>query len=286
MLRLAIVTLLLSLIPLHAAPAASTSAAPNAGEAEAQKVEDKIAVVRRDILGKYDLALGDLQLQFQKAADLEGALAIRAERSRLQTEQALSDKNYVNEPKSLRTLQQTMVPKMQELVSGVVNEALPRLIEYKKQLTVEGKLDEAVEVKKAIERLQNANVPITRVDSGAIISADMVLQAYGADRNRADKTYKGARFVIRGIMGGYRIDPADAKSLQVYIAGQNSWVQCAFSLNQWRYREDRVGNVPNLILIAKDGTETRITKGAQADILGDCLGWDETVKMAKCDVTR
>src|ERR1700760_3972738 len=94
--------------------------AANIGEAEAQKVEDRIGTVRRDILGKYDSALGDLQLQLQKAADLEGALAVRAERTRLAKEQALSEKNYVNDPKSLRTLQQNMVTKMQDLVSGVV----------------------------------------------------------------------------------------------------------------------------------------------------------------------
>jgi hypothetical protein len=30
----------------------------------------------------------------------------------------------------------------------------------------------------------------------------------------------------------------------------------------------------------------RITKGGQMDILGDCTGWDEMVKLTKCDVPR
>ena len=289
MLRLVtILSLLLSLPGAAQGPAISSLMPANLGEAEAQKIEERIATVRRDILGKYETSLGELQIQFQKAADLEGALAARAERSRVHTEQALSEKDVVNEPKALRSLQQTMVARMQELIAGVVAESLPKLIEYKKQLTVEGKLDEAVAVKQAIERLQNANVPVTRVEPGAIVPAETVIQAYGADRGRADKTYKGARFVARGVISGYRIDPSDAKSLQVFLAGQNAagWVQCSFSLSQWRYREDRIGSLTHLVLIAKDGAETRLTRGLQADILGDCAGWDEMVKLVKCDVAR
>ena len=288
MLRQVALAALLSAMPLAAQGPAPSLVPANLGESEAQKIEEKIAMVRRDILGKYETSLGELQNQFQKAADLEGALAVRAERARVRTEQSLSEKDCVNEPKSLRLLQQTMVSRMQDLVAGVVAEALPKLVEYKKQLTVEGKLDEALAVKKAIERLQNANVPITRVDAGDIVSAETVIQAYSADRNRADKTYKGARFVARGIIGGYRIDPADAKALHVFLTGQNTvgWIQCTFNLNQWRYREDRIGNLAHLVLIAKDGGETRITKGLQADILGDCTGWDEMVKLNRCDVAR
>jgi hypothetical protein len=261
---------------------------PNIGEAEAQRVEEKIATVRRDVLGKYELSLGELQNQFQKAADLDGALAVRSERTRLNTEQALSEKNLVNEPKSLRNLQESTLRRMQDLVSGVVNEAVPKLVDYKKQLTVEGKLDEAVAVRQAIERLQNANVPVTRAEAGGIVGAETILQAYSADRSRADKTYKGVRFVVRGLNGGYRIDPNDAKSLHVFVGGQNTtgWVQCSFNLAQWRYREEKIGAVTYLVLIGRDGGETRLGKGLQVDILGDCHGWDELVKMTKCDVSR
>jgi hypothetical protein len=287
MLRLAVL-LVLAAAPLRAQGSAASVAPANIGEAEAQKIEDKIAMVRRDILGKYETSLGELQNQLQKAADLEGALAVRAERARVGTEQALSDKDLAKEPKSLRVLQQTMVSKMQDLVAGVVAESLPRLIEHKKQLTIDGRLDEALAVKQAIERLQNANVPVIRTDAGAMVPADLVIQAYSADRGRADKTYLGVRFVVRGSVGGYRIDPADAKVLQVYLSGQTTpgWVQCGFSLNQWRYREDRIGTLTYLVLIAKDGSETRLAKGLQADVLGDCNGWDEMAKFGKCDIAR
>ncbi len=258
------------------------------GEAEAQKVEERIATVRRDLLGKYDMALGEMQIQFQKAADLEGALVIRTERARLQSEQVLSQANYAKEPKSLRTLQTTMITRMQELVSGVVNESLPRLVEYKKQLTIEGKLDDAIAVRQAIERLQNANVPITKAEPGSMVPVETLLQAYSADRGRADKTYKGVRFVVRGVMAGYRVDPNDATTLQVYVSppGATGWAQCSFSTAKWRYREDRVGANTFLVLIPREGNELRIAKGGAIDVLGDCLGWDEMVKLTKCDVAR
>jgi hypothetical protein len=208
MLRLAVIVSLLAIFRVDAqGPLASSLMPANLGEAEAQKVEEKIAMVRRDILGKYETSLGELQNQFQKGADLEGALAARAERSRVQAEQALSEKDLVHEPKALRSLQATTVSRMQDLVAGVVSEAVPRLIEYKKQLTVDGKLDEALAVKQAIERLQNANVPVTRTEPGAMVPAETVLQAYSADRSRADKTYRGVRFLVRGVICGYRIDP-------------------------------------------------------------------------------
>ena len=281
----------LLLIFATATACAQTIAPPtavNVGEAEAQKVEDRIAMVRRDLLGKYETSLGDLQLQFQKAADLDAALSVRAERGRMQTEMALSDRNYVNEPKALRSLQQSISTKMQDLVSGVVADSLPKLIEFKKQLTIEGKLDEAVSVKRAIERLQNANVPITRAEAGSIVSAETLLQAYAADRHRADKTDKGVRLVAHGILAGYRIDPNDAKTLTVYLSAQGTsgWVQCNFNLSQWRYREDKLAAATYLVLSGKDAGEVRLGKGLAVDILGDCTGWDEMVKLNKCDVSR
>lgn len=269
---------------------AQTVAPPSAagiGEAEARKVEEKIATVRRDLLSKYENTLGELQIQFQKAADLEGALAARAERQRVHADGAISEKDLVPEPKSLRSLQQATVAKMQELAAGVVAEALPKLVEYKKQLTIEGRLDDALAVKQAIERVQNSNVPITRAEAGSIVLAETLMRDYSADRSRADKTYKGVRIAVRGVMSGYRIDPNNAKSLLVYVGGNNAggWVQCAFNITQWRYREERLGNTTALVL-SRDGNEVRLPKGQQTDILGDCIGWDEMVRLTKCDVAR
>lgn len=259
-------------------------------EAEAQKCEDRIGSVQREVLGKYEDALGELQLTLQKAADLEGALTVRAERQRLKAEQTLSERDYVAEPKALRVLQTQMVAKMRDLIAQLVQESLPRLIDFKKALTVAGKLDEAVNVRGAIERLQNTHLPITRADAGAIVPAETLLLAYGGDRGRADKTYKGQKLTVRGILGGYRPDPADAKNYQLFITGNtgNGWLQCSLSGADFRFREEKGSfGATTFVITAKDGENTaRLQKGQVVEIRGVCAGLDEVVRLDRCELPR
>ncbi|MEA3209284.1 MAG: tRNA anti-like [Chthoniobacter sp.] len=262
-----------------------------AGEAEAQKCEDRIAAVQRDVFIKYDDALAELQAGLQKTADLEGALAVRAERQRVAQEQVLSEANLAAEPKTLRALQAQTIARMQEMVKQLVAETLPKLVEFKKQLTVAGKLDEAVAVRAAIEKLQNAHVPVARPDAGSIVPAETLLVAYGGDRARADKTYKGQKMIVRGVVGGFRADPADAKNYQVFLTGGTTggWVQCTFHGGDHRFREEKAAfNVAVLVITSKDTDSggARLQKGSPLDVRGICEGWDEVVRMNKCEVPK
>jgi hypothetical protein len=278
----------LALLFLASASLAQTTLSP--AEAEAQKCEDKIASVRRDVLGKYDDQLGELQLTLQKVADLEGALAVRAERQRVAAEQALGEKDCVTEPKALRALQLATVAKLRDLVTQLVQESVPRLVEFKKQLTVSGKLDDAINVRTAIERLQNTHVPVVRADANTIVPVETLLLAYGGDRARADKTYKGQRITVHGILGGYRPDPADAKVYQFYLTGSSGsgWVQCAFSGPEFRFREEKSSfGVVSLVVSNKDGDVIgRLQKGQTLDLRGYCTGLDEVVKLDRCDLSK
>ena len=285
----ALLAIAFALSPALAAP--GPAAGVSLGESEALKCEDKIASVRRDVLGKYEDALGELQNTLQKAADLEGALAVRDERARLAQDHTLTERNYVTEPKSLRTLQTQSVTKMRELVGQIVADTVPKLVELKKSLTVAGKLDEAVAVRTAIEKLQNSHVPVARADAGSVVPADTLLVAYSGDRSRADKTYKGQRITVRGVVTGFRPDPADAKFYHVYLTGGagSGWVQCAFGANEYRIHEDKNAiGTPVLIISPKDTDSARITitKGQTLDIRGVCEGLDEVVRLGKCDVPR
>jgi hypothetical protein len=275
-------------VPAPAAPTGPITLSP--AQAEAQKCEEKIASVQRDVLGKYDDQLAELQLTLQKAADLEGALAARAERLRLKTDQMLSEKDYVSEPKSLRAVQVATVTKLRELVSALVQEAVPRLIEFKKQLTVSGKLDEAVGVREAIERLQNAHVPITRANSSTVIPAETLILAYAGDRARADKTYKGQKIVVRGILGGYRPDPTEARNYQLFLTGStgSGWVQCTLPYTDFRFREDKSSfGVLTFVITTKDGEGTaRLQKGQAVELRGVCGGLDEIVRLDRCELPK
>ncbi|MEP6670744.1 MAG: hypothetical protein ABJF10_16415 [Chthoniobacter sp.] len=256
-------------------------------EAEAQKCEDKIASVRRDVFSKYDDQLGELQLNLQKTADLEGAIAARAERQRLAAEQDLNEASFVTEPKVLRALQVQTFTKLRDLTTQLIQETVPRLIEFKKQLTVAGKLDDAINVRTAIERLQNSHLPVSKADASTAIPVETLLLAYGGDRARADKTYKGQKFTVHGILGGYRPDPSDAKVYQIYLSGStgNGWVLCAFSAPEFKFREEKGSfGALTLVMTNKDGdTVARLQKGQVIDVRGRCEGFDDVVRLDKCD---
>jgi hypothetical protein len=258
------------------------------GEGEVKKCEERIAAVQRDVLNKYDDSLAELQATFQKAADLEGALATRNERQRVAQESALTEKNIVVEPRALHALQVQTLTKMQELIQQLINETVPKLIEYKKSLTVAGKLDEAVAVRTAIEQLQNNHLPASRAEPGEVVPADTLLSAYVADRNRADKIYKGQKLVVRGTVGGFRQDPANAKQYLVFLGGSTAgnWIQCAFAASDFQFREETQFNNSILILSSKgkDARTFRLQKGASVDIHGTCDGLDETVRLSKCEM--
>lgn len=271
------------------APLSANAQTISAGEAEAQKCLDQIASVQREILNRYDAALQELQATFQKSADLEGALAVRAERQRAAKAGTLTEKDLLGEPKSLRVIQTQMLSKLNELTMQIVQEAIPRLIESKKALTIAGKLDEAVAVRSAIEKLQNEYVPLTKPDPAVAVPVDTVLQTYAADRARADKIYKGSRLAVRGILGGYRVDPADAKQYLIYLGGNSGgWVQCALSTSDYRFREEKQFNGTALLITPKDNDSAvlRLQKGQNLDIRGTCDGWDEVVRLNKCEVMR
>jgi hypothetical protein len=256
-------------------------------EAEAQKCEDKIASVRREVLNKYEGQLGELQAIMQKAADLEGALAVRAERQRLATEQDLSEANLVAEPKSLRTIQTQTVARINELSGQLIDETMPRLLEFKKQLTMAGKLDEAVKVRESIERLQNAHLPINKADASTATAVETIIQAYTADRPRADKIYKGQKITVHGVLGAYRPDPADVKAYQIFLTGNavNGWVQCVFSAPNFRFREEKGSfGAVSLVMLNKEGdVVARMQKGQVLDIRGQCDGFDDVVHLNRCD---
>ena len=256
-------------------------------EAELQKCEDKIASVRRDVFGKYDDQLNELLLTTEKAGDLEGALATRAERQRLATEQDLNEANFVTEPKVLRTLQTQTLTKLRDLTAQLIQDSVPRLVEFKKQLTMAGKLDEAVNVRNAIDRLQNSHLPIIKADASTAVPVETLLLAYSSDHGRADKTYKGQKVLVHGIIGGYRQDPAEAKTYQIYLTGStgSGWVQCGFSAPEFRFREEKGSfGALTLVMTNREGEIlARLQKGQVVDARGLCQGLDDVVHLDRCD---
>jgi hypothetical protein len=259
-----------------------------AGEAEAAKCLERIATVEREVLGKYEDSISELQLQLQKAADLDAALAVRAERQRLQAERRLAEKNVVNEPRGLRTLQQQSIAKITELTTALVNESLPKLVELKKSLTIAGNLDDAVTVRGLIEKLQNDHLRMERPEHGQFVPAETLILAYAADRERADKTYKGVRIAVRGVVGAFRPDPADNRNYFVFLTkGANTgWISCLFNNGNLRFREEKQFNTNYLIVTDRAEIIARIQTGQTLDVQGTCNGFEDTVRLTQCEIVR
>lgn len=249
---------------------------------------ERISAVERDVLGKYEDSVAELQLQLQKAADLDGALTVRAERQRLRSEHKLTEKHLVSEPRSLRTVQQQSIAKIAELTAALVNESVPKLVELKKTLTVAGKLDDAVTIRGLIEKLQNDHVRVERPENGQFIPAENLLLAYAADRERADKTYKGVRLSLRGVVGAYRQDPADSRHYIVFLTkGTNSgWIACSFDTGNLRFREEKQFNTSYLLIIDHNEIIARVQAGQSLDVQGTCDGFQDTVRLSKCEIVR
>jgi hypothetical protein len=274
-----------------AAPVTPTALSPELGAAEVKRCEEKIATANRDILGRYDSALADLQTTLQKAADLEGALAVRAERQRIAQNGELAEANFVSEPKGLRALQVQYATRAQDLVTQLVSESVPRLVELKKQLTVAGRLDEAVTVRNAIERLQNSYTAVIHPDPNLAIPVENIQRAYAADRARADATNKDKKVLIRGVVAGFRADPNDRKQYLIYLAAApnaTSWIECAFPIRDNNFREDKQFNVTSLVVTPKDSdlAPLRLLRGTTVDVTGTCTGFEEVVKLQHCVFAR
>lgn len=276
------------LLPLLLLPLTARADDAGAAETEAAKCRDRIASVRRDLLGKYDDQLGELQAQFQRAADLESALATRAERQRVRADRTLAPEHFVAAPRALRTLQEQTATRIEELCAGAVAETIPRLVEWKKALTIAGQLDDAVKVRGLIEKLQNDHVPLSRPAAGELIGADQLVTAYAADRARADKAYKDAQLTVRGTLAAYRIDPADSRKATVYLGSTSGtgWVACVFD-GGVRFREEKAFNSTALVVTGLNGAAlARWQSGQTIGIAGTCAGFEDVVRLVNCELPR
>jgi hypothetical protein len=253
-------------------------------QTEVDRCERNMKAVRVEIGNRYEKRLSELRAVFQKAGDLEGALAVRAEEQRAlaEPERPLESRHLVEEPRSLKELQTELLSKQSEMIAQIVLEAVPKLVEMKKNLTVAGKLDEAVEVRSAIQRLQDATSPAQRLAAGAQVSAEEVYQAYQSSKERADKIYRGVKVLLRGRVAGVRPDPREPGALTLVLFGgvEGALVDCAFPIGEYRVREERQGQ--GIVYVVahgnNDSAALRVSRGAWLSLRAGA-----TVLTAGCD---
>ena len=64
-------------------------------------------------------------------------------------------------------------------------------------------------------------------------------------------------------------------------------MQCAFPVGEFHFREEKqFANTILVITTKEDSAGIRVQKGQAIDVRGICEGWDEVVKLAKCDLPK
>jgi hypothetical protein len=266
---------------------------PAGGDAWRQdltRVERRIQEVRVEIGNRYEKKLGELRAEIQKLGDLENAVVIRDEERRLVAADIALDPQYlVQEPRLLREVQVELLGKQKEMLTQIVQESLPKLLELKKTLTISGRLDEALEVRRSIADLQDIVSPAEKVENGTLVAAEDLYQTFQSSRLRADKMYKGRGLVLRGKVAGVRPDPRDpsATVLVVFGGGDRMFIDCAFS-GDYRIAEARQGSSVGYSLSkgSNDPNPAKLTRGAVVEISGRCEGWDAGVRFGNCSLHR
>ncbi len=257
---------------------------------EVEKSERQIREVRIEIGNRYEKKLAELRSVYQKAADLENALAVRAEEQRVAMEpnRPLEGRHLAEEPRLLREAQAELLSKQAEMISQIVQSIVPKLVELKKTLTVAGKLDEAVEFRSTIERFQDAMSPAQKLSNNSLVTAEEVFQAFQSSRERAEKMYRGPRLNLRGKVMGVRPDPKDPSAFTLVLFGgmEGAFVDCAFVSPEYRVREERVGQ--NLFfVVSKNNAEVlRSQRGLVVEVLGKCEGAEGAVRFGGCSILK
>ena len=273
-------------------PAVAQLLAKDIVQSEAERTEIRFKEVRVEIGNRYEKKLAELRASYQKAADLEGALVVRGEEQRVSgnSEHPLEARNLVEEPRGLREVQLDLLAKQGEMLSQIVQEALPRLVEMKKSFTMAGKLDEAVEVRSVIQRFQEALSPAQRLSPGAQVTAEEVFQAYQSSKERADKMYKGVKLLLRGRVAGVRADPREPGTPTLVLSGggEGALIDCAFGQGEYRVREERVGQniFYTVVSTASEALVLKAQRGGVVEFHGKCEGSDGGLRFSGCSLQR
>jgi hypothetical protein len=286
------IALFATLVIASASRASGQLLAKDIVQSEIDRCERNLKAVRVEVGNRYEKKLQELRAAFQKAADLEGAIAVRSEEQRIVAEpdRPLEARHLVEEPRSLKEIQSELLGKQSEMIAQIVAEAVPKLVEMKKTLTVAGKLDEAIEVRNAIQRLQDATSPPQRIQVNAQVSAEEVYQAYQYSKERADKIYRGVKVLLRGRVAGVRPDPRESGALVLVLFGgvEGALIDCAFPTGEYRVREERQAQTVFYVVSHgnNDSGALRVPRGGIAELTARCDGSDGGLRFSGCGLPR
>jgi hypothetical protein len=126
-----------------------------------QKIEQDAKDTLKGLPGQYERKLDELAAGLQKSGDLEGLLTLNKERTRFKAERTVPDASPADLPAAVVKLQdehrkakEQAERDKNEKSGGLAKQYLARLETLKKDLTTQGKIEQALAVKQEIARVE------------------------------------------------------------------------------------------------------------------------------------
>lgn len=220
---------------------------PTTTAACAQEADAAVRSVHEGYLQSMRAAMAS----YQQDGDLDAFLAARDEIRRFEKERTLRKENLIGAPKDLAWLQQFFLDNAFEAAHQVAQKHLGLLAPVQRQLTREGKIDEAIRVRQVAAEIRNQQKDAfewaaARQKQGGIpsISATSLIGLYRRDAAMADRLLKGKTYLIEGRLADFALDMSNGNVFRISLgdSGVNQLkAQGEFLMSQYDFKSVGAG---------------------------------------------
>lgn len=229
----------------------------------------------------YEKELKEMLTEFQMEGNLEAYLAVREEIRRFERDPTLHSSNLVDFPEELRFLQLEHIRLDLEIVADAVLGFSELLNPKKRELTIAGKIDEAIVVMNQVSTIREKFKPQLdelrdQLSVDIIpISAENLAKAYARNENRANRMYMGKTVRVTGNVR--RIDQSltDRYDYKIELTAGEHRVPVVVTLNTKgeKKKPDLTGIGSNQQFILMDGEDKLTLRvGMKITVDGICQG--------------
>ena len=192
--------------------------------------EEAIRQKRVALQAQYVGELEALEKSFQAKGALEDLFASKGERERFLNGGMIDESNFVESPAELLALQSKHLDLQAQVSLTVAEEMLKSLEQMKQRLTIEGNLEQALTVKKDIERLNNrfagiSDIAQERAGIPSYVTTESLAGWWPLDGNANDASKFGSHGKITGAVSVE--DRLGRKGKAMRFNGQSAFMEIA-----------------------------------------------------------
>ncbi len=238
----------------------------------AEKCDAEVLKTKAQLLQDYGAALDKLADEFRLQGDLDKTLAVKKEIERFASEKSLDLKHVVDIPVKLRDLQNKFLAAPKKSAEEIARSYLTQLEDMKRKLTIDNKLDDAVNAQKEIQKIQK-KYEVVNPARGMELSAEQMPKFVTMTQSVSFPIIvEGQRVGVQGLSRGetYRLMKVDGTQLTIKVGTSPLVVPVEVT--------DLVGRIERLQKglseseTADDVTETKTPRPEQSGRSGSSTG--------------